>query len=134
MAPPAPPVVVAMPSALTAAKPETPFATTGARELDCELVLLDNLELEETDKVELRELEPIVDRLELGELELIVDRLELRKLELIEDEIELEREDELNETELVDVGVAGREHSLTPPPVRPPNVASEQTKLPVMVL
>lgn len=118
-APPAPPVVVARPNASTAAKPSTPEVTTGARELE----LLDDLELEDTE-----------DKLELRELELIDEILELRELELIEDETELDRELEERVTELVELWVLGREHSLTPPAIRPPKVASEQTNVPLNVL
>jgi hypothetical protein len=96
--------------------------TTGGNELERELELLDERDVDciDEDKLELRELELIDDEIEM-ELE--------RELELIEDR---ELDDEL--TELLEPGVTGREHSLTPPAMRPPKVASEQVKVPLRVL
>jgi hypothetical protein len=88
---------------------------------------LEELELLELED-ELEELEEeledeLLEELEEDELdELLLDEL----LELLEEELELE--------ELDDAPPPGPEHSFTPPAMRPPNVASEHTKLPTSVL
>lgn len=79
------------------------------------LELDDELEDEELLDEELEEDEELDDE-ELDDelLELLLDELE--ELELLD--------------ELLEPGLLGTEHSLTPPATRPPKVASLQTKLP----
>lgn len=96
--------------------------------------LLDEVEELEDEVLELLELD------ELDDDELLLDEL-LEEL-LLEDELDDElEEDELDEEELDEDDEdddepppLGTEHSLTPPAMRPPKVASLQVKLPTMVL
>lgn len=93
-------------------------------ELDDEVLEL--LELDELDD------EPLLDELD-EELDELLDELLLElDDELDEDELD---EEELDEEEDEDEPPPlGTEHSLTPPAMRPPKVASLQVKLPTMVL
>jgi hypothetical protein len=68
--------------------------------------------------------------------ELATDELATEERELDDEAGVLELERELATLEAVELllAAAGREHSFTPPPVRPPKVASLQAKLPLKTL